>query len=153
MRAADLATIAPIPDILITIGACSRLEPSPRFLPATRIALPSPSIDKAFALEVNPGAASSRTCLASSGKLLLKWANRPGIISSVEILSPSLMALPLRTSSDIVTPPGNQESKLENEKASRVAGISSLIHAPCSCLLHSCLLHEFSGVGDLAPDG
>src|SRR3972149_22013 len=63
IRAKDLAKTALTPAILIIRGACSRLDPRPKLRPPTT---KSPG----DILAAKSGSASSRTCFASSGRLV-----------------------------------------------------------------------------------
>ncbi len=107
------ASMALTPAILITSGACSRDDPSPKLLPPTT---KSPS----FTFFAKLTSASSRTCWASSGRLLRRWAYRPGMIWSVEMPSPNLWALPLST---YITSRGSVISPVSAEAAA-VAGLA-----------------------------
>ena len=70
----------------MAIGACSRLDPQPKFLPPTMM---SPG----FILLRKSGSASSMQCCASSvGSLVFMY--RAGMIASVFTSSPNLCTLP-----------------------------------------------------------
>src|SRR5208337_3061387 len=79
---------AATPHILNTSGACSLLEPIPKFFPAT-------TKSPVLTLEENSFLASSRVCFASSDRFDLRLMYLPGVISSVLMLSPSFHALPV----------------------------------------------------------
>jgi len=93
MRAKLLATTQLRPQPLRAMGACSREDPQPKFLPATII---SPG----FTFCANDGSLSSIQCLANSLESNVVRC-LAGIITSVSILSPNFQTLPV----SLISPP------------------------------------------------
>src|SRR5659263_86812 len=86
MRAKVAATTQDMPDCLSAMGACSREEPQPKFLPPT---IMSPG----FTLFIKSLSISSMQCKASSlGSVVLRYL--AGIITSVSTLSPYFITFP-----------------------------------------------------------
>jgi len=98
--AKDSAITAPTPAPFRASGACSLLDPHPKFFPAM---ITSPSLT----LEGNSGSRFSRACLPSSwGLLFTRYL--PGMMSSVETLSPRTQALGIKPPSDRSVPPSGR---------------------------------------------
>ena len=86
MRAKDAAITHLTPAYFKAKGACSRLEPQPKFLPPTTI---TPFFAFSGKFESKP----SRACLARSyGSTRTRYF--PGRITSVSIFLPNFMATP-----------------------------------------------------------